>query len=58
MELLAVIVGLEMLKESGIEVTVYSDSKYVIDAVEKNGYLIGRKLILKVKRIAIFGYDL
>ena len=58
MELLAVIVGLEMLKESGIEVTVYSDSKYVIDAVEKNGYLIGRKLILKVKRIVIFGCDL
>ena len=38
MELLAVIVGLEMLKESGIEVTVYSDSKYVIDAVEKKCY--------------------
>ncbi|MGD9993783.1 MAG: ribonuclease HI [Salinivirgaceae bacterium] len=35
MELLAVIVGLEALKTPGCEVTIYSDSKYVIDAVEK-----------------------
>lgn len=36
MELLAVIVGLEALKKPGMEVLVYSDSKYVVDAVEKN----------------------
>jgi ribonuclease HI len=36
MELLSVIVCLEMLKQEGCEVTVYSDSKYVVDAVEKN----------------------
>lgn len=35
MELLAVIKGLEALKKAGSEVTVYSDSKYVVDAVEK-----------------------
>ncbi len=35
MELLAVIVGLEALKKPGMEVLVYSDSKYVVDAVEK-----------------------
>ncbi|MDQ3393118.1 MAG: ribonuclease HI [Bacteroidota bacterium] len=35
MELLAVIAGLEALKGEGHEVTVYSDSKYVVDAVEK-----------------------
>ena len=35
MELLAVIVGLETLKGDGHEVTVYSDSRYVVDAVEK-----------------------
>ncbi len=35
MELLAVIVGLEALKTPGCELTIYSDSKYVIDAVEK-----------------------
>lgn len=40
MELLAVIVGLEALKNEGQQVTVYSDSKYVVDAVEK-GWVFG-----------------
>ena len=35
MELLAVIKGLEELKYAESKVTVYSDSKYVVDAVEK-----------------------
>ncbi|HNP18220.1 MAG TPA: ribonuclease HI [Fulvivirga sp.] len=35
MELLAVIKGLEELKKPGMPVTIYSDSKYVVDAVEK-----------------------
>lgn len=35
MELLAVIAGLEALKNDGCEVTIYSDSRYVVDAVEK-----------------------
>jgi ribonuclease HI len=35
MELLAVIVGLEKLKQSNMKVLVISDSKYVVDAVEK-----------------------
>jgi ribonuclease HI len=35
MELLAVIVALETLKIPGSNVTVYTDSKYVADAVEK-----------------------
>lgn len=35
MELLAVIIGLETLKYEGSEVKVYSDSSYVVDAVEK-----------------------
>lgn len=35
MELLAVIVGLEAIKKLKQEVVVYSDSKYVVDAVEK-----------------------
>ncbi len=46
MELMAVIVGLEALTRDGVEVDVYSDSKYVVDAVmkrwvfnwEKKGY--------------------
>ena len=35
MELLAVIVGLEAIKKPGWQVEVISDSKYVVDAVEK-----------------------
>ena len=35
MELLAVCVALEALKFEGSDVTVYSDSKYVVDAVAK-----------------------
>ena len=35
MELLAVIAGLEAIKKDGIGVTIYSDSKYVVDAIEK-----------------------
>jgi ribonuclease HI len=35
MELLSVIIGLEMLKSDDCTVTVYSDSKYVVDSVEK-----------------------
>ncbi|MGY8941025.1 MAG: ribonuclease HI [Flavobacteriales bacterium] len=35
MELLAVITALEALIKPGMEVDVYSDSKYVVDAVEK-----------------------
>jgi len=35
MELMSVIVALESLKRSGEQVLIYSDSKYVVDAVEK-----------------------
>ena len=40
MELLAVIVGLESIKNASMEVLVYSDSKYVVDAVDK-GWIWG-----------------
>ena len=50
MELLAVIAGLEALKNEGAKVTVYSDSKYVVDAIEK-GWLWNwiKKNFVKVK---------
>ena len=35
MELLAVIVGLETLKKKGNTVSIFSDSKYVVDSVNK-----------------------
>jgi ribonuclease HI len=40
MELMAVCAGLEALKIEGCEVTVYTDSKYVADSVEK-GWVFG-----------------
>ena len=40
MELLAVIAGLESIKKPGWEVLIISDSKYVVDAVEK-GWVFG-----------------
>ena len=40
MELLSVIVALEMLRKPQSNVTIYSDSKYVVDAVEK-GWVFG-----------------
>jgi ribonuclease HI len=36
MELLAVIVALEMLKIEGSDVTIFTDSKYVSDAINQN----------------------
>ncbi|MDZ4758115.1 MAG: ribonuclease HI [Bacteroidota bacterium] len=39
MELLACIVALEQLKNEGTEVTIWSDSKYVCDAINK-GWLL------------------
>jgi len=35
MELMAVIAGLQALKKDGLKIVIYSDSKYVVDAVEK-----------------------
>ncbi len=40
MELLAVCVALEALRFEGSDVTIYSDSKYVVDAVSK-GWVFG-----------------
>ena len=40
MELLAVIVGLEAINKENQEVQIFSDSKYVVDAIEK-GWLFG-----------------
>ena len=38
MELLAVIAGLEALKQQGKEVLVYSDSKYVVDSKREGNW--------------------
>lgn len=50
MELLAVIVGLEALKNKGSKVTIYSDSKYVVDAVIKGWVFSWQKKGFKKKK--------
>ena len=50
MELLAVIVGLEALKLPDNVVTVYSDSKYVVNAVEKGWLFDWEKKDFKGKK--------
>ena len=50
MELLAVIIALESIKKVGEEVVVYSDSKYVVDAVEKKWLFSWEKMNFKKKK--------
>ena len=50
MELLAVIVGLEKLKSPKTKVLVVSDSKYVVDAVEKRWVFQWEKINFKAKK--------
>lgn len=50
MELLAVIVGLEKLKNENMTVLVVSDSKYVVDAVEKKWVFGWEKINFKGKK--------
>ena len=50
MELLAVIIGLETLKNLGEEVTIFSDSKYVVDSVEKKWVFGWEKINFKGKK--------
>ena len=50
MELLAVIVALESVKKLKSGITVYSDSKYVVDAIEKNWLFSWEKTNFKKKK--------
>lgn len=50
MELLAVIVGLEQLKFENSDVTIYTDSKYVSDAIEKRWVFEWEKKNFKNKK--------
>ena len=55
MELLAAIVGLKELKSTNVSVTVVSDSKYVVDAINKGWLNSWVKKALKTKRTQIYG---
>tara|TARA_B110000003_G_C16587286_1_gene510347 strand:+ start:893 stop:1354 length:462 start_codon:yes stop_codon:yes gene_type:complete len=50
MELLAVITGLELLKKDGFDVIIYSDSKYVVDAIKKKWLFDWKKNNFKKKK--------
>lgn len=50
MELLAVIVALEALKRPQLDVRIFSDSKYVVDAVEKGWVFNWEKKFFKDKK--------
>ncbi len=50
MELLAVIIGLETLKISNSNVKIYSDSRYVVDSVEKGWVFKWEKKLYKNKK--------
>lgn len=50
MELLAVIVALEQAKGSGHEITLYSDSKYVVDSINKAWVFNWQKKYFKGKK--------
>ncbi len=52
MELLSVIVALEMIKVDNAEVDVFSDSKYVVDAIEKGWVFNWQKTGFKKKKNA------
>ena len=50
MELLSVIIAMEALKKEGTTATVYSDSKYVVDAVEQKWVFGWEKKYFKDKK--------
>ena len=50
MELLAVIIALEKVKKPKSDITIYSDSRYVIDAVKKNWVFNWEKINFKKKK--------
>ncbi len=50
MELLAVIIALESIKQPDSQITIYSDSKYVVDAVEKKWVFSWEKKNFKNKK--------
>ena len=55
MELTAVIKALEAIKKNSIKVTIYSDSKYVVESVEKGWvWNWGRKKFKKKKNIDLW----
>ena len=58
MELLAVIIALESLKIQPMDVIVFSDSKYVIESIEKKWVFNWEKTNLAERKIRTYGKDI
>ena len=50
MELIAVIDALKKVKKEGLKILIYTDSKYVVNPIEKKWFQIGKKQVLKTKK--------
>ena len=50
MELMGVIQALMAVTKKNIPITIYTDSQYIVNSVEKNGSTIGSKPILKAAK--------
>jgi ribonuclease HI len=50
MELMAVIEALKKLKQTNLKITVYTDSKYVVDSIEKKWLFKWEKIKFKNKK--------
>lgn len=50
MELMAVIVALETMKKDNLDIDIYTDSKYIVDAVEKKWLFTWEKNDFKKKK--------
>ncbi len=55
MELLAVITALEAVKVADADITVYSDSKYVIDSITKGWVSVGSAKGSRIRKTGICG---
>ena len=58
MELLAIIIALESLKIEPMEVMVFSDSKYVVESVDKKWVFSWEKNNLRERKTQICGNDI
>ena len=55
MELMAVLAALKILTRDGLDITIYTDSAYIVNSVEKKWVLDGRRSGLPVRKTKTFG---
>lgn len=55
MELMAALKALSALTKDNLEVHIYTDSKYLMDALKKTGFMVGKKKASKMLKILTCG---